>query len=290
MEAYGKKMALKHLADLSANPDGSFTVSPWDGSTADAICEQLSSRPELGMSGTSTVGAGEEPVVLLIPRENAEFEAQTLHLQAAVKNIDKSAVNKSDRRQAKMSIQEVVDTMPWNALPTSAQELYARLGWSEAEWENDSASNVVTEGLAWDDLGAEQQAAAATLGYKANTWNSWTDLSETDKVQWSTLGWTSEDWDNDIDTASEGLSWADLSVEEQEAATKLGYAQENWDSWDDLSEESRAAWSVLGWKSTNWDDGSETATERLQWAELSDEQQAAAVQLGYLQDTWDSVM
>jgi hypothetical protein len=63
MEAYGKKMALKHLADLSANPDGSFTVSPWDGSTADAICEQLPSRPELGTSSSSRIASPPETPV-----------------------------------------------------------------------------------------------------------------------------------------------------------------------------------------------------------------------------------
>jgi hypothetical protein len=53
-------MALKHLADTSANSDGSFVVSPWDAATADNICDQLSLRGELGLSAMSTIDAKEE--------------------------------------------------------------------------------------------------------------------------------------------------------------------------------------------------------------------------------------
>jgi ribosome recycling factor len=311
--AYGKKMALKHLADISANSDGSFVVSPWDAATADNICDQLSLRGELGMSGTSTIGANEEPVVLMIPRSEADadenFKTQELNLQAALKDADenfktqelnlqaalkedigKSATNRSKRRQGRKSIQEVVDAMPWKALPPTAQELYVRLGWSEADWEDDSAV-VATEGLSWDALSAEQQEAASNLGFRANTWNTWADLSEDAKVQWETLGWTAENWNNGFEdeVVSEASSWADLSDKEKDAAKQLGYDSDNWNSWDDLQGDGKAAWGVLGWNAENWERGYGAMTEELQWAELNGAQRAAAAQLGYSQDKWDAV-
>ena len=292
VEAYdGEKTPLKYLAGIEANPDGTFTVTPWDTSIAGDLCEQLSARDELGMSGV--VGfQGEEgsEVINLTVLDDADraMQQQEMVETAAEKSrqeLDKTAVNRSARREAKLSVQAIVDQMSWRDLPPSAQQLYSRLGWSEAEWESDD-STVQTEQLAWADLTKEQQDTAAALGYAQDSWDSWDDLSDEVKARWTTLGWSADSWDTGEDVVTEEMAWSELSAEEREAATQLGYSQESWDSWADLPEESKVLWGVLGWNATNWEIGGPSATEELKWGELTQEQRDAATKLGYQQDTW----
>ena len=57
----------------------------------------------------------------------------------------------------------------------------------------------------WDDLPADVKAAAVTLGY------------------------TKEIWDSDGEPDSHDSDWAELSEAQKEAAKKLGYTPEEWD-------------------------------------------------------------
>jgi hypothetical protein len=54
-----------------------------------------------------------------------------------------------------------------SALPAEIQAAYVTLGWYKAMWEAQAEPD--SEDMEWDELSAEQQTAAAALGYDKGT-------------------------------------------------------------------------------------------------------------------------
>jgi hypothetical protein len=58
----------------------------------------------------------------------------------------------------------------WAELTPAEQDLWKVLGWDEASWEGE-AKQPASEDKYWNQLNAEEKAAATSLGYTKESWD-----------------------------------------------------------------------------------------------------------------------
>jgi len=63
------------------------------------------------------------------------------------------------------------DDYDWDELPADIQAAATTLGYTKELWDSDKDSEISKE-YDWDDLDADQQKAAATMGYDKASWDS----------------------------------------------------------------------------------------------------------------------
>ena len=138
-------------------------------------------------------------------------------------------------------------------------------------WDSLVTTMASTENLDWEELSAEQQAAAKTLGY------------------------TQEIWDGSGKVPADEKDWQELSADEQKAATTLGYDKKTWSKsdniedldWDELNDEQQNAAKKLGYTKDIWDGDKKCPADDLDWEDLTNDQRKAAEVLGYNEDSWN---
>merc|ERR1712238_416103 len=181
-------------------------------------------------------------------------------------------------------------------------------GFTAQKWDNDMP--VIGMNQEWEELSADLQAAAVTLGYDQQTWcdgedqyikeeavqfinYDWEELPQNVKDAAHILGFNHEVWDNGGKTPHTDKEWQELSTAQQNAAVTLGHTKSLWcDDYLEYEEEERAvnfvndAAHILGFDHEVWDNDGKTPHTGKDWHELSTAQQNAAATLGYTKQIW----
>ncbi len=298
-----------------------FWVStPWEEMTA----AEQSAWATLGWDAASWAGDGELPAsettlwADLTPEEQAAA-ARFGYGEAAWNAV--AVCTLADQLNSSW-----IDT-PWEEIEAEDQARWNVLGWNAENWDGEGELPQ-SELTLWAGLSAEEQAAAAELGYTEAYWNAviirlpaenandfwvntpWDQLTFAEQEAWKLLGWNAGNWDGTGDLPqSEMTVWADLSDDEQALVARLGYDEAAWNAviirkpvedvnnfwvnipWEELTSAEQSAWATLGWGADNWDgEGDLPQSEMTVWAGLTPEQQATVARFGYDEAAWNEVI
>jgi hypothetical protein len=125
------------------------------------------------------------------------------------------------------------------------------------------------DSVVYAKLPENAKGAVTTLGFTPETWDDhgwpsssdkwFEDLTAEERAAAETLGWDEASWDHKY----ENKNWADLPALVQKAATSAGFTQEMWDGdewpeglhtgWDELTDSQKQAMNVLGYHKWVWD-------------------------------------
>ena len=124
--------------------------------------------------------------------------------------------------------------LQWSKLPLKARKAAETLGWTEEQWNTEKWSEI--EEYWYEDLSAEQKAAATELGWDAAAWDEkyedhdWSDLPAVAQKAAKALGFTQEMWDDDEwPEELEEAEWEDLGGDKKKALQVLGYNRWDWE-------------------------------------------------------------
>ena len=128
----------------------------------------------------------------------------------------------------------------------------------------------------------------------------WVDLPPRAKAAATTLGYDEDSWDSAQDLDIFCTFWSELTTAEQEAAQDLGY-EDTWNDevfefcvedfwyddvelWDNLPVEIQTELAILGYDATSWEFGPEPDIVKQEWVDLTPAQKEAATNLGWGDD------
>ena len=124
--------------------------------------------------------------------------------------------------------------LTWSKLPLKAKKAAEILGWTEEQWNTEKWTDL--EDYWYEDLSAEQKAAATELGWEAAAWDGqyeeqdWSELPASAQKAAKVLGFTQQMWDdNEWPAAVEEAKWEDITGEKKKALHVLGYNKWDWE-------------------------------------------------------------
>mmetsp|Transcript_3976 Transcript_3976/g.5805 ORF Transcript_3976/g.5805 Transcript_3976/m.5805 type:complete len:787 (+) Transcript_3976:645-3005(+) len=197
------------------------------------------------------------------------------------------------------------------------QHYFIALGWDESSWTS-GRNTPATESKHWDDLSADEEAAARAICFEKESWDDpsefypilryklWDLLENHEQKSAEVLMYDKDTWNIPGTAQVEDMAFDDLSDAQKNAAGVLQFKEDTWDCWQnhyeafdwkELEEYGTPYFlSIFGWTEAKWDayvanfESKDAPTSWTKtWDELSGEEQNAGKAMCYIEQTWDNL-